>query len=243
MTSQSEQHNYLGEFTEELENIQKLVQTPELMRGVAIRGIEAALKQNLNYSAKNNLENTKRALENINDASIVRNYKIIYSQMGILAVSSLEATLKKYFRDKASVFQNLSTSNRKLSEIRITALDLVKRALSFEDDFGDLLLEKETSSFQNLKLIKQTFEHYFNQQINLNTDDEKMLIFYLELRHVLVHRGGNIDERFIGATQQMGANLNNYNMGDKVVLNQEDWNNIRDVFPKLVGVITQTTVV
>ena len=51
------------------------------------------------FTDRNIIENTKKALENISESSIKNNFKIIYSQMCVLAVSSLEAILKRYFED------------------------------------------------------------------------------------------------------------------------------------------------
>lgn len=229
---------YLDLFKEELENIGKLAETPNLMREVAIAGIDYALKQKLNYAAQMSLQKTKKSLENISESSISSNYRIIYNQMGILAVSSMEATLKNFFRDKVSKLDNLNVGNKKLEEIKITALDLVNHNLDFSQEFGELLLEKETNSFQNLKLIKETFRNYLNKEIALDDASEKLIIFYLESRHLLVHKSGRVDDRFVSATSKMSANINNYKIGDKVEFDEKDWNNMKTVFVKLVEKIT-----
>lgn len=231
--------DYFEKFNIELENIEKLVITPNMMRDLAIKALDKALTQNLKHTTKNSLVNTKAALENVQDASISRNYEIIYSQMLILAVSSLEATLKEYFKEVANDPHNLLDDNIKLKRIKISALDLIKNDLSYIDSFGDLLLQEENASFQSLKLIKETFSSYFGHQINLTENIEVKLIYYLEMRHVLVHKSGVIDEHFVNATRRMRAHIGNYNIGDKIELKHEDWQEIKTIFPKLVKECTQ----
>jgi len=224
-------------FSEELNDISKLVETPNLMREVALSGIDSVLEQSP-AAIKQKLDNTKKILENITDESIKQNYKIIYSQMLILAVSSMEAILKKYLRDEIIKMDKINNENSKLEEIKLNAKKLLDYNFNSNELFCDLLLEKENSSFQNLKLIKETFEDYLNIKFVLNNEDEKKLIFYLELRHVLVHKSGKIDKRFINSTSKMNANIKNYKLYDDVNIEEEEWNMVKDVFIKLVKNIT-----
>lgn len=238
--SNNDSPDYLENFKDELESIKKLSETPNIIRDHAVSGINLVLEQELNYQAKMKLQNLKQSLENISGSSVKENYKIIYSQMCILAVSSLEATLKRYFLDFASKVENLNKDNRKLEEIKITALDLLNEGLNFTENFGQILLERETNSFQNLKLIKEVFKNYLSKEIKLSDEDEKCLVYYLELRHILVHKGGKIDERFVNSTKVMDANLGNYNIGNKVELDDEDWNTIEATFPKLISSLVES---
>src|SRR5665648_328162 len=97
--------NYVDDFKKELVNIDKLEQTPNLIKGIAIKAIESAIAApNIQTTTRMALERNKESLENIGEQSISNNFKVIYSQMCVLAVSSLEATLKKYFENVLSDF-------------------------------------------------------------------------------------------------------------------------------------------
>jgi hypothetical protein len=233
--------NYIQDFQEELENIGKLVETPDMIKRIALSALENALRQDLKFTTKNSLSNTKKSLENIADSSIKENYKIIYSQMCILAVSSLEALLKRYFLDSASFMNNINLENEKLTKIKITAVDLLNHNLDYTSEFGNLLLEAERASFQDLKSIKETFESYLKLKFNLKIEEERLIIYYLELRHVLVHRGGRIDKKFVDATTKMNANFKNYKPNDLAELDHEDWEKIESSFLVLASSITSSS--
>ena len=102
--------DYVAIFNKDLESIEKLEQTPKTIRDYAIQALDDILvNSKLKYTDRNILENTKQALENISESSIKNNFKIIYSQMCVLAVSSLEAILKRYFENSLN---NLKNNNR-----------------------------------------------------------------------------------------------------------------------------------
>jgi len=230
--------DYLEEFKIELENIDKLEQTPMIIREIAIQGLDNAIGEIIATGkmglTKQSLENSKRGLENIGEQSIKNNFKIIYSQMCILAVSSLEATLKKYFEDALSNFSNINQANKDLKEIKISLAELVENNLIYSGEFGKLVLSKTNLSFQDLKSIKRIFSEYISYDIRLDSETEKQICFFLEARHVLVHKGGIADEKFIKSTNLFGANLKNYAVGDRIDVGMNDWLSIKNSFIELV---------
>ncbi len=232
--------DYLGDFQKELSDIDKLEQTPALIRSMAIGALEQAIgKTGITPGVRQGIENVKKGLENIEDGSIKKNYGIIYSQMCILAVSSLEATLKKYFENALNGFNNINQENKELDGIRITLAELAKNNFSYRSGFGSLVLEKAKLNFQDFQAIKRNFKNYLSKEIGLDSEIEKRICFYLELRHVLVHKGGIVDKKFVDATTSFGANIKNYQEAHRAVVDSNDWSVIKTSFSALVQNLTQ----
>lgn len=227
--------NYLKDFKKELDDIDKLEQTPKLIKSVAIQAVENAMAiPGIQRTVQIGLERTKESLENIQDTSIQNNFKIIYSQMCILAVSSLEATLKKYFENALSDFANINQKNEELKTLKISLNELVENNLKFSGKFGRLILDKTNINFQDLKSIKRIFSGYISRNIVLDSEIEKYICFFLEARHVLVHKGGIVDSKFVQATNSFEANMKGYKEGDRIEISTDDWNKIKEVFSILV---------
>ncbi|MEA1937031.1 MAG: hypothetical protein U9N04_02885 [Patescibacteria group bacterium] len=159
--------------------------------------------------------------------------------MCVLAISSLEATLKRYFENSLNNLKNINRENKRLKESKITFYELVENDLKFNGQFGKLVVEKNKPNFQDLKTIKGVFEDYLSKEIILNNDDEKKICFYLEARHVLVHKGGIVDEKFISATKSFDANIKCYRKDDPIEINEEDWLNMKTVLVELVNQVTR----
>lgn len=227
--------DYQAYFKAELVNIDKLEQTPNLIKVVAVQTLELAINTpNIPTTIKNSLENSKRSLENINDRSIEDNFKAIYAQMCILAVSSLESVLKKYFENALNGFNGIKWDNEELKGIKITLSELAANRLSYRSEFGSLVLEKAKLNFQDLQAIKRNFENYLSKKVSLDEEIQKKICFYLESRHVLVHKGGFVDKKFLDAVTSFRANIKNYKEGDKIEIGSSDWSEIKSCFIKLV---------
>ena len=233
--------DYVANFNKELDSIDKLEETPKIIRKQAVQALDTILvnSNDLVFTDRNIIENTKKALENISESSIKNNFKIIYSQMCVLAVSSLEAILKRYFEDSLNNLKNINRKNKKLKESKISFYELVENNLKFNGHFGKLVIEKNKPNFQDFKSIKSVFEDYLSKEIILNNDKEKKICFYLEARHVLVHKGGIVDEKFISATESFDANIKGYKKGDPIEINEEDWSSIKVVLGELVSQVTK----
>lgn len=233
--------DYVADFNRELESIDKLEETPKIIIKQAVQALDTILtnSNNLVFTDKNILENTKQALENISESSIKNNFKIIYSQMCVLAVSSLEATLKKYFENSLNNLENINKENKRLKESKISFYELVENKLKFSGQFGKLVVEKNKPNFQDLKSIKSVFKDYMAKEIILKEEMEKKICFYLEARHVLVHRGGIVDEKFISATESFNANIKDYKEDDPIEIDEADWSSMKIVLGELVSQVTR----
>lgn len=231
--------NYLTIFSRELEDINKLEETPGIIRDQAVQALESVLANgNLINTDRTIVGNTRDLLRNINKGSIKDNFKTIYSQMCVLAVSSLESVLKRYFENSLNDPRNINRKNKKLESSKISFLELVNHNLKYSGEFGKLVVEKNKPNFQDLKSIKETFKDYIAKEVNLDIDVEKKICFYLEARHVIVHKGGIVDEKFIKSTEYFGANIKEYKKGDTVEINESDWADIKASLSELVKQVT-----
>lgn len=238
--TQTSTTDYVKQFIDELDKIDKLEQTPKLIKETAIASLKSAAAQSgLNHTTKIQLENKEKMLENISDISLADNFRVIYAQMCVLAVSSLEALLKRYFENMLNHPDNINHNTKKLENLKVSLAELLENKLKFNGRFGNLVVEKASLKFQDLQTIKRNFTDYTTKLINLDKTKEKELCFYLEIRHILVHKGGVVDDKFVNATNSFGANLKNYKVGDHVELNSSDWQKMKDATKYLVIEITR----
>lgn len=221
----------LKAFERELDNIEQLKSTPDLIKMVAIKALGNAIStENLKHTIKTKLGNAKKSLENIKEESIGNSFKIIYTQMCVLAVSSLEANLKKYFVERLSDSNNINKSSNSLKNTKISLEDILDLGPDLSNEIGRIIFEKANLNFQDLKSIERNFDEYANIKLTINNDEKRTICFYLEIRHVIVHRGGKIDNKFVNNTNKFSSNLKNYKQGDTVELGEKDWLNIKTSF-------------
>lgn len=237
--SSSENNEYVTKLSSRFEKIEKLESTPMIMRDQAVQCLGTVLKRSqLKYNDRNIIENNIALLENIKEESMKEQFSVIYSQMCVLAVSSLEAILKDYFTDSFNDRTNINIENKKLNEIKVTIRDIIDNELNFDNKLGTLIIERDKPNFQDLKSILNNFKNYFNIEIELESDLRKKLCFYLEIRHLLVHKGGVVDKKFINSTKALNANIKNYKEGDTVEIKSPDWTDMKQAFLGLMGMLT-----
>ena len=237
--SSSENNEYVTKLSSRFEKIEKLESTPMIMRDQAVQCLGTVLKRSqLKYNDRNIIENNIALLENIKEESMKEQFSVIYSQMCVLAVSSVEAILKDYFVDSFNDKTDLNMKNKKLDEVKVTIRDIIDNELNFDNKLGSLILERDKPNFQDLKSILSNFKNYFNKEIKLESDLRKKLCFYLEIRHLLVHKGGVVDKKFVNSTKVLDANIKNYEVGDTVEIKSPDWIDMEQAFLSLMGMLT-----
>lgn len=239
--SSSEDNEYVIKLKSRFEKIEKLESTPMMMRDQAVQCLEKVINESkkLVHNDKKVIQNNIDSLENIKEESMKERFSVIYSQMCVLAVSSLEAILKEYFVDSFNDKTDINIENKKLNEIKVTIRDIIDNELNFDNKLGSLILERDKPNFQDLKSILSNFKNYFNKEIKLESDLQKKLCFYLEIRHLLVHKGGVVDKRFINSTKVLDANIKNYKAGDTVEVKSSDWIDMKQAFLSLLDVLTR----
>ncbi len=227
--------NYQQKFLDSMGEVDKLASTPDLIRQFAVDVLVKSLETpGITHSVASAIRNAKTALENIRDQSIANRYSAIYSQMCVLASSALEVTVKEYFENLAFHSANLNKSN--LSDLKITLREVVENDLRFGGKLGKLILDKDNSiNFQDLGSIKRVFEKYFERKIvRFDSELAKKANFYLQARHVLVHKGGVVDQSFLDSNSKYQSNIKNYALGERIKLDVTDWVDIRASFLHII---------
>lgn len=239
--SSREDNEYVIKLKSRFEKIEKLESTPMIMRDQAVQCLEKVINESkkLVHNDKKVIQNNIDSLENIKEESMKEQFSVIYSQMCVLAVSSLEAILKDYFVDSFNDKTDINIENKKLNEIKVTIRDIIDNELNFDNKLGALILERDKPNFQDLKSILNNFKNYFNKEIKLESDLQKKLCFYLEVRHLLVHKGGVVDKKFINSTKVLNANIKNYKAGDTVEIKSSDWTDMKQAFLSLLDMLTR----
>lgn len=235
-----EDNEYVIKLKSRFEKIEKLESTPMIMRDQAVQCLEKVINKSkkLVYNDKKVIQNSINYLENIKEESMKEQFSVIYSQMCVLAVSSVEAILKDYFIDSFNNKTDINMENKKLNEIKVTIRDIIDNELNFDNKLGSLILERDKPNFQDLKSILSNFKNYFNKEIKLESDLQKKICFYLEIRHLLVHKGGVVDKKFINSTKVLDANIKNYEVGDTVEIRSSDWVDMKQAFLGLLDTLT-----
>ena len=239
--SSSEDNEYVIKLKSRFEKIEKLESTPMIMRDQAVQCLEKVINESkkLVHNDKKVIQNNIDSLENIKEESMKEQFSVIYSQMCVLAVSSVEAILKDYFVDSFNDKTDINIKNKKLNEIKVTIRDIIDNELNFDNKLGSLILERDKPNFQDLKSILSNFKNYFNKEIELEGNLKKKLCFYLEIRHLLVHKGGVVDKKFINSTKVLDANIKNYEVGDTVEIRSSDWVDMKQAFLGLLDTLTR----
>ena len=233
--------NYKQEFADELEEISKLIGTPQRMRDYAIQVLDGASRGPLNHSQQQVISNGISALQGIADSSIRENYGIIFNQSCVLAVSALSAITEKYFINYGDYHWDKIDVTKKGKEIKFSLSEVAASGYNQRHGIMRRIRNKDNSiSFQDLGSTKRTFIDYFHRPIRLDEEDEKKIIFYQQCRHNIVHLASDVDENFVDRISLRDANIKDYSAGDKIILDEMDWNNIKTSFSKFVSGLVGT---
>jgi hypothetical protein len=228
--------DYKTEMEQDLQNIEKLISIPQFIQETAIDALEKILieEKDLLNTTKIKIRNTSQALKNISNGSIQQSFSIIYNQVCVLSVSTLNAKIEDYFINyiASGAWKDL----RNINKIKLTLAELSDYKFQIIAPLGKIILAKDNSiNFQDLQSTIRTFNDYLGKDINIEENLKKQIIFYQQCRHVLVHKNGIIDDEFLN---KVGSNnLKNYTLGQQIKLDNEDWLKIKKIFPEIIRII------
>jgi len=218
-------NTYTDEMKKELDYIEKLISTPNIIRDHAINSLKNFKDSDLKNTEQIKLKNAIQSIENISNKSINKSYGIIYNQICILAVSALSAVLEKYFINMTKQFEKIRLPN----DLKISLYEIKEYEFDMKKNLGNIILKKDNSiNFQDLKSVLRAYEKYFNKNIKLDDELKNNIIFYQQCRHVLVHKNGIVDEDFIQRIKN--CNIKKYKKKNKIQLNKNDWEKIKKYF-------------
>lgn len=230
--------DYQLEIKRHLDEIEKLISTPNLLINMVIQSLKGIDFAKLDYGSRRKIQNLLDSFKNIENLSIRRAFTAIYNQACVLAVSALSVTIENYFSNYAtSQWKEVKFPNN----IKLSLEKMAEYDFNLKVVLGKIILKEDNSiNFQDLQSTIRTFKQYLGKNIKVNDKTEKEIIFYQQCRHVILHKAGIIDKKFLERVDKKQANLKNYKEGDKIELNLEDWNKIKESFRKLIHNIVPT---
>lgn len=124
-------------------------------------------------------------------------YQTIHNQGIVLLVSYFDATVSDVFRVAvaAALREGLDVPVRNRS-VDLSWASLAKPDAPIERLIADRIVRKDSISFQDMKSISRAFSESLGVTIE-KSEDVNDIILGQAARHVLVHAGGAIDERFL----------------------------------------------
>ncbi len=157
----------------------------------------------------------------------------VYGQSVALIVSAFESSMNDLFIFVIDKHPSLIKWPEK--EIKIST-DLIQFGF---DSLGEFLLKniKEKINFQNIEDVKRFLSEYFKISISsLNQEETDSLIFYSQLRHLVVHNASVVDKRFSIKLEEL-KHINTVLIGKTVCdtkypFDLEDYKKAKEVFSK-----------
>jgi len=191
----------LSTFSVNLESVSKLINFDREVQDLAIVGIETLhkfLKEEKGYdNPKWNGERTLQMLRGIRSSPVLRErYSTIYNQAVVLLVSYFGSVIGDVFRRAAARGLERGDLSVLETELKIRVNDIVELRESAPELIGDLLIQKDGISFQDMQSTHRAFRHYFS--VEIETDDEaRNIIAGQACRHAIVHNGAKVNTRII----------------------------------------------
>ncbi|NKF24796.1 hypothetical protein [Solimonas marina] len=144
-----------------------------------------------------NGERTLELLRSIRSSpALSERYATIYNQAVVLLVSYFGSAIADIFRHGAARGLERNDPDILEAELKIRVGEVVGLGSSASEQIGDLLIQKDGITFQDMQSTHRAFQKYF--KVDLETDETvKNVIVGQACRHALVHDGGKANHRII----------------------------------------------
>lgn len=249
--SSDQQLNILDVFISSTDDLDRVFNVSKLLREHFARSMDSAIKlSGVSNSQKQVLTNNRTVLERVRDGSINQAESEIMEILYRFAIASIVSTSEQLLK---SAFEGLVAGNlAKLSRpesFSLTLSDLKSVGFRTDERFwsqqiiNDLHGSKnpqEKLNFQNLKAVENLFKEYFGIDFNSverYPDMAREIHLYYQIRHILAHNGGYIDDRFIKNLDKAGIPTQKYKKGEMVDLTEQDYTNCKGAFTKFFEMI------
>ena len=144
-------------------------------------------------------ENTLIQLRQIKENNSLRDmYTSIFNQSLVLLVSYFTSAIKELF---GSTIQYLAENNQEhfsliKSDIKFSFQELGNYNFNLTSEIGNLIIEKNNISFQDMQSICREFKQYFGFEIEKNIDLDNIILSQAS-RHSIVHALSIADSKFM----------------------------------------------
>ena len=198
----SQNKRILNAFEANVESVRELANFDHIVLEFAISGLEnciAKLKRSHGIDNPYLVPiNTLKNLQNVRQHDSLRpRYADMFNQCVVLLVSYLAVAMEEVF--VANIARSIPTMTKPTilaEEIRISIADIQKAAYDVSSHIGEWIMKKKDISFQDMQSLRRAFSDYFS--IEMPRDDYMNdIIFAQASRHIIVHRGGVINSRFL----------------------------------------------
>ena len=248
---QEESSSLLTVFTKSTEALDDVFKVSTRLREHFAQSLgNAAKAPGVSNSQAKVLENAKLALEKVRDSSISEAEAHIMGVLYKFAITSIVSIAEQLVK---TAFENLIVGNisklDKPEKFTLTLEELKRVGFKTNDRFwseqiiNDLHGSKnpqEKLNFQNIRAVENLFRDYFGMDFReFESYDtlEREIHFFYQVRHILVHNGGYIDDRFINNLKKSGLDVQKYKKDDLIVVGLEDYAQCKDVFNTLFALI------
>lgn len=176
---------------------------------------------------KNEVEKTKKMLEACSVTVGKEQERIssqLYSQGLVLLVGASESLLREAFRDL--IINNIEKVKVK-DTVTFTFSEVIKnqgeKLASFVlGKIEDQKNPTEKLNFQNVKQMKGLFNDYFGVQFSESISFEE-LHRYWQIRHIVVHKRGEIDQKFLDNLKAAELDISRYKLGENIEISSSDF--------------------
>jgi hypothetical protein len=216
-------------FKKNIESVEKLINFDREVLSIAIDSIE-----DLHYSLLNGQKitnehiNGKRTLDILKGIrtsdSLKIGYSIINNQAIVLLVSYFSSTLADLFRKASKIAVENHNDKRVLDEeLKLKINDLINLGTSLGDIIGDLLISKNSISFQDMKSVQRGFKKYFGIHIEKDTVVNNIILSQA-CRHSIAHEAGIVNSRVINQLKSAARRgvKPELNEGDTIKFSEEE---------------------
>ncbi len=178
--------------------------------GIAIDSIQELHERLVSppYSIDNELSNGKRTLDILsgirkNDSLKLR-FSTINNQAVVLLVSYFGSATADLFRIASKIAVEEHKDKRVLNaELKVKVEELIEYGESLGDSIGEILIAKNSISFQDMKSIQREFKKYFGIHIERDIHVNNIILGQA-CRHSIAHEAGVVNSRVLHQVQ--GAN-------------------------------------
>ena len=142
-------------------------------------------------------------------------YQIITNQSLVLTVSHFASAIHDLFKCCINhAFKNNLSDHLDKEELKFSVKELANIGSNLEDQIGEIITQKNSISFQDMKSIKRSFKSYFNYHIE-KTEHVNNIIYGQACRHAIVHNGAKVDSSLLNQLKAADPNDLNKVLKDK----------------------------
>jgi hypothetical protein len=237
-------------FLEATSDIDQIFSVSQRMKDFFVSSLQNAAKEpGLQRSNVQVLNNASATLQTIGEGSIKEAEKDILSllyRQGLISVVSAEQILKASFNgllranlEKIKKFEKINIDFQELKDIEFkTDREFWVRKL-IEELYGGKN-PQEKLNFQNIKAIEDLLLSYFNISLaKVEGYDKvaKQAHYFYQLRHILVHNAGYIDQRFIDNLKTAEIKMPGVEVGEKLDIRSKNYEGSKKCFFNLFVIL------